>query len=61
MTLHNAHIAAARARAHAKQQADGAVRFVNYFRVSTDKQGISGSGLEAQHAAIKQFLGLGAS
>ncbi len=32
-------------------------RFVAYARVSTDKQGRSGLGLEAQEAAIRAFLG----
>ena len=31
-------------------------RFVTYFRVSTDKQGRSGLGLEAQQEAVRQFL-----
>jgi len=31
-------------------------RFVAYFRVSTDKQGRSGLGLEAQHASVEQFV-----
>jgi DNA invertase Pin-like site-specific DNA recombinase len=31
-------------------------RFVAYYRVSTDKQGRSGLGLEAQKAAVKAFL-----
>ena len=31
-------------------------RFVAYFRVSTDKQGRSGLGLEAQRASVEQFV-----
>jgi DNA invertase Pin-like site-specific DNA recombinase len=31
-------------------------RFVSYLRVSTDKQGRSGLGLESQRAAVAAFL-----
>ncbi|PKP91968.1 MAG: resolvase [Alphaproteobacteria bacterium HGW-Alphaproteobacteria-14] len=31
-------------------------RFIAYFRVSTDKQGRSGLGLEAQRASVEQFV-----
>ena len=31
-------------------------RFIAYYRVSTDKQGASGLGLEAQEAAVSRFL-----
>ncbi|MFL5281559.1 MAG: recombinase family protein [Rhodopila sp.] len=31
-------------------------RFIAYYRVSTDKQGQSGLGLEAQHAAVTAYL-----
>src|SRR5262245_19244272 len=31
-------------------------RFIAYFRVSTDKQGKSGLGLEAQRKAVREYL-----
>jgi DNA invertase Pin-like site-specific DNA recombinase len=31
-------------------------RFVAYYRVSTDKQGQSGLGLQAQHQAVMNYL-----
>jgi DNA invertase Pin-like site-specific DNA recombinase len=31
-------------------------RFVTYYRVSTQKQGRSGLGLEAQHASVREYL-----
>jgi DNA invertase Pin-like site-specific DNA recombinase len=31
-------------------------RFIAYYRVSTDRQGRSGLGLEAQEAAIAKFM-----
>jgi hypothetical protein len=31
-------------------------RFVAYYRVSTDKQGKSGLGLEAQREAVRRYL-----
>ena len=31
-------------------------KFIAYYRVSTDKQGRSGLGLEAQQAAVERYL-----
>lgn len=32
------------------------IRFVSYYRVSTDRQGIQGHGIEAQRQAVKRYL-----
>ena len=31
--------------------------FVTYYRVSTDKQGIKGLGMDAQREAVTRFIG----
>lgn len=31
-------------------------RFVAYYRVSTEKQGLGGNGLEAQKVAVKKYI-----
>lgn len=32
------------------------INFVSYYRVSTDKQGMDGNGMEAQRAAVQRYL-----
>ena len=34
---------------------DGAINCIGYFRVSTDKQGKSGLGLEAQKESVNRY------
>jgi DNA invertase Pin-like site-specific DNA recombinase len=44
------------ARRPRPRSAPGVARFVSYYRVSTDKQGASGLGLEAQRAAVSRHV-----
>jgi Resolvase, N terminal domain len=39
-----------------RAQSCDAARFISYLRVSTDKQGRSGLGLEAQREAVTRYL-----